>query len=212
MDPSPGTSLPHQYAELVDYAWKLWDAEVQNATRLENKSKINLAVLSVLLGLGWFHIAWYYDPGHKPVVASPYAVAAIKSLLISALIVFGWAFFRVPRQAYTAWETTKNLGRVGATIISAIMVMAGGAILLVRHHYGEDLGSSVYIGGLLLILFGLLNLNAIYHIINGRQDDSDPPDRDGPAFSSHYLHLSPAIIHAAEAPDKDVDQLLYYSN
>lgn len=76
----------------IDHAVRCWDAERENAQRIEAQLKLGSTVAGLLLGLGFFKVEWFYRGDELSRVHMPLAVCLIKTCLVIALLLLVCSF------------------------------------------------------------------------------------------------------------------------
>lgn len=88
---------------MVDHAVRCWEAERENAQRIESRRQLIAGAVVAVLGLGFFKFEWAVNPAFTPTVTDPYASLAIRTLLALAIGLFAsalFALFRTPRKPH----------------------------------------------------------------------------------------------------------------
>jgi len=83
---------------LIDHAIRCWNAERENAERIQGRMKMMATLAAAVFGIGLFRFDWFVDPKHVSRIPSAFWVWTIKILLLGALVFFAYSFYCLQRQ------------------------------------------------------------------------------------------------------------------
>jgi|GEM_PF-5687788 len=79
---------------MVSHADRMWQAERENAARIQDRINLTAAAIVALLGLGLFGFVWTLDDKSHPVLG-PIMMVAVHVLLVLALLFFALSLGRL---------------------------------------------------------------------------------------------------------------------
>ena len=181
-------------SSLAEQAKVAWDAERENAERINSRKGLLVTTLAILIGLGFFKVEWVRRANEVSRIEPGEWNLIIRGILSASLVVMGIAFLRLRT---LNWLPRPSLPSrwvgVIATVISLILCLGGAGILvwLWQARWSEP---AYAILGVLLLLFGALNLRNYASATRMHKRQTSAPVLDSepvaPPTSSHFLHLA----------------------